>query len=183
MSSDVFVIASASDVDAAKALRQAVDLADVEARRVQDAFLGFDAAPRININGMIAAAGLVCPSCTVVPSLRSAFCAAAEILSEGAGLVVAAGIYRERSAAFLLAAPEAVGRLNLAPRARLAARSLMSLDEALRLAELTSSDVEVAMNGEQPMLLLHSLLDELESRPARWGAVISGELALLVEHL
>jgi hypothetical protein len=33
------------------------------------------------------------------------------------------------------------------------------------------------------MLLLHDLLNELESRPARWGAVTSGKLALLVERL
>ena len=183
MSSDVFVIASASGADAATALRQAVELAGVETRRVQDAVLGFDEASAIDINSLIAAAGLACPSCTVTPSLRAAFLAAAEILSEGAEIVIAAGIYPGSTAAFLLTAPEAVGRLNLTPRARLAARSLVALDEALRLAELTASDVEVAVNGGQPMLLLHDLLNELESRPARWGAVTSGKLALLVERL
>jgi hypothetical protein len=131
----------------------------------------------------MADAELACPYCTLVPSLRAAFLAAAEILSEEAQIVIAAGIDADETAAFVLASPEAVGRLNLAPRARLAARSLSGLETALRHAEITASDIEVTRNGARPMVLLDDLLDELDRRPARWGAVTSGELALLVERL
>lgn len=183
MSSDVFVIASARDVDTAAALRRAVELAGVGARRVQDAVLGTDVAAELDAASLLASAGLDCPFSVVMPSPRAAFFAAEEILSEEAGIVLAAGVYAEGAGALLLASPEAVGRLNLVPCARLAARSLAGLDAALRLAELTAGDVELTRDGGQPLLVLHEMLEELEGRPARWGAVTSGTLALLVERL
>jgi hypothetical protein len=76
-----------------------------------------------------------------------------------------------------------VGRLNLLPRARIAARSLAGKGAALRQAELAPEDVELSKEGPHAVLLLNELLEELEAASARWGLVSEDAMAVLVERL
>ena len=87
------------------------------------------------------------------------------------------------STALLLASPDAVGRWNLMPRARLAARSLNGIDSALRAAELELKDVTIIKDGKHGASLIKELLDELEQQSARWGIVRMNELALSIERI
>ncbi len=83
----------------------------------------------------------------------------------------------------LFASPDAVGRWNLLPRARLAARSLNGIESALRAAEIELKDVTIVKDGKYGALLIKELLDELEQKSARWGMITVNELALLIERL
>ncbi len=76
-----------------------------------------------------------------------------------------------------------VGRLNLLPRARVAARSLAGPDPALRIAGLASADVEISKAGKYGASLAHELLDELEARSARWGLISAADSVLLIERI
>jgi hypothetical protein len=105
-------------------------------------------------------------------------------LSDDLQLSLAAGLAHEAAAAFVLASPEAVGRLNLLPRARIAARSLAGQEAALHQAGLSTEDVAVVKQAERgALLLLNDVLDELDAGSARWGLVNQGAAALLVERL
>jgi hypothetical protein len=83
----------------------------------------------------------------------------------------------------MLASPDAVGRYNLLPRARLATRSLAGTDSALRSAGLVSDDIAIFKTGENGPLAVKELLEELEQRQVQWGMVSTGDLALLVERI
>ncbi len=184
MSSDVFIISSVRDPSPANAIRAAIELAGVSAARVQDAAFGLGGRSAVpDLAAVARAAGLTCPVVGVSSSLRAITLEAASILSDDADLAIVCGLEEAASTAFLLAAPEAVGRLNLLPRARLAARSFAGLEPALRLAGLASSDLEICKEGQQAPALLHELLDELEKAPARWGMLDVGEAVLLVERV
>jgi acetyl-CoA acetyltransferase len=119
----------------------------------------------------------------VSSSLRAVFFAAQSILSGDLELVVVIGVSEEAATALLLASPDAVGRFNLLPRARLAARSLLGSDKAYRSAGIASEDVPIIKNGENGILLLKELLEELEQRQAQWGLVSVDRSALLVERI
>ncbi len=184
MSSDVFVISTAHDASTAAAVRQAVELAGLTVDRVQDVIFGFDGSTTFpDLAAITRAADLICPSVGVSSSLRALFFAADSILCDDAELVIVIGLHADSSAAFLLASPEMVGRLNLLPRARLAARSLAGPEPALRLAGLASTEVEISKTGEDGAFLAHELLDELEARSARWGLVSAAESVLLIERI
>jgi hypothetical protein len=185
MSSDVFIISCARGPNPAAAIRQAAEIAGVSPRHVQDVVFGLDdpASARPDIDGILLAAGLTCPWARVFTSLRAIFFAAASIQSDDAELLVVIGLDGESSTAFLLASPEAVGRLNLLPCARLAARSLAGSEAALRLAGLTAADVQASKHGERAAPLLYDLLNELESSASRWGIVAVGNAALLIERV
>jgi hypothetical protein len=184
MSSDVFILSSVQDPGAPTAIRQAVELAGVSLSRVHDAAFGLDgtSAPP-DLDSVVRAAGLDCPSVGVSSSLRAVIFEAASILSDDADLVVVCSLQPETCTAFVLASPEAVGRRNLMPSARLAARSLAGPEPALHAEGLTSADVEICKDGDQAAALLHELLDELETKSARWGMVTVGDAVLLVERV
>ncbi len=185
MSSDVFIISSARGPDPAAAIREATEIAGLSPRYVQDAVFGLDApaTARPDPDATLLAVGLTCPWARVFTSLRAIFFSAASILSDDAELLVVIGLDAETCTAFLLASPEAVGRLNLLPCARLAARSLTEPEAAYRLAGLTSADVQVSRKGDRAAPLLHDLLNELESSGSRWGMVFAGEAVLLIERI
>ncbi len=184
MSSDVFIIASARNPQAAAALQAAAEAAGVLPAQVQDIVFGVDSAmPQRALETIVKSAGLACPSASACPSLRAVLFAAASILSEDTQLLLAAGLYHDAAAAFVLASPEAVGRLNLLPRARIAARSLVGAEAALHEAELAAADIEVSKEGERAVLLLHDVLEELQASSARWGLVGDGAAVLIVEQL
>ena len=98
-------------------------------------------------------------------------------------VVIVVGMETNASTALLLASPDAVGRWNLLPRARLAARSLNGIKSALRAAEIELKDVTITKNGENGAVLIKETLDELEGQSARWGMVTMNELALLIERI
>lgn len=184
MSSDVFIISSVRDDGAPGAIRQALELAGVGPARIQDVLFGLDGSASLpDLAAVIRAAGLECPFASVMSSLRSIGFAAASILGDDAELLVVAGLQPDACTALVLASPEAVGRLNLMPRARLAARSLAGSEPALRAVELTAVDIEICMEGEHAAALLHELLDELDARPARWGMVKVGPATIIVERI
>lgn len=185
MSSDVFIISSARDPNPAAAIRNAVELAGVSPARIQDAVFGLDdpATTRPDPDATLLAVGLTCPWARVFTSLRAIFFSAASILSDDAELLVVLGLDGETCTAFVLASPEAVGRMNLLPCARLAARSLTGSEPAFRLAGLTAADVQVSRQGDRAAPLLHDLLSELESSSSRWGMVAVGNAVLLIERV
>ncbi len=126
--SDVFIISAISNLGPAKAISQAVQSAGTDSVRVQDVIFGLDKPRSFNIEKIISNSGLKCSTATVSSSLRAAFFAAQSILSLDADVVIVVGVEANASTAILLASPDAVGRWNLMPRARLAARSLSGVE-------------------------------------------------------
>jgi hypothetical protein len=184
MSSDVFIISTARHLSAPVVVRQAVELAGLPLSRIQDAIFGFDSASALpDLDSIIRSAGLACPSVGVSSSLRALFFAADSILCDDVELAVVTGLHTDSSTAFVLASPEMVGRLNLLPRARLAARSLAGPEPALRLAGLASTDVEISRTGERGAALASELLDDLEAKSARWGLLSVDTAVLLLERI
>ncbi len=184
MSSDVFIISSVHDPSPAAAIRAAVELAGVSPSQLEDAVFGLDGISTLpDLDAIARAGGLVSPSAGVSSSLRALFFLSASILSGDTYLAVVSGLQPDGCTALVMASPEAVGRLNLLPRARLAARSLAGAEPALRVAGLASADIEVCKEGEHAAALLHELLDELDARPARWGTVTVKEATMIVERL
>lgn len=184
MSSDVFIISAARDAVAATAMREVLLQAGVVASRVEDAVFGLDGFPAMpDLDAITRAAGLSCPVAAVLPGLRALFFAAASMLSDDAELSLVVGLQQDGGTAFVMASPEAVGRLNLLPRARIAARSLAGGEAALRAVGLAEADVEICMDGVSAASGLYELLEELETKPARWGTLSSGEVVILVERV
>src|SRR5512138_327136 len=162
MPTDAFIVSAARGTDAAGSLRQALELAGVEPRRMQDVVFGLPASARgRNLEAIVRLAGLDCPVAAASPILRALFFAAEAILGEDADLLLAAALEGRSTTAFVLASPDAVGLLNLLPRARLAVRCVAGRDAALRAAGLTIDDVEICKEGPR-LSLLHGLLEELE---------------------
>lgn len=183
MSSEVFVLSAFRNPEPAEAVRLAVERAQVNPSRIQDALFGFErsfTAP--NLQDTARKAGLTCSAVSVSSSMRAVFFGAQSILSDGIELIAVAGVDGRGTSALVLAGPEAIGRWNLVPRARLAARSLQGTDAALRQAGISSEDLAVVKQSESGARLICELLDELDARQARWGMVAVGELALLVER-
>ncbi len=184
MSSEAFVLSAIRNPDPAEAVRLALDGAGVGAGRIQDALFGFersfttpspqDTARRV---------GLKCPTVSVSSSMRAVIFGAQSILSGGLDLIVVAGLDGRGTSALVLASPEAVGRWNLLPRARLAARSLNGPEAALLQAGIASEELAVVKQSESGARLLSELLDELQVRQARWGMVVVADMALLVERV
>ncbi len=184
MSSDVFIIAAAREPQGATALQGALEAAGVLPGQVQDVVFGLDSAvPQRALETIVRSAGLACQAAGAIPGLRGIFFAAASILSDEMQLSLAAGLQHDTVVAFVLASPEAVGRLNLLPRARIAARSLAGREAALRQAELSAEEIDLSKEGEHGALLLHDLLEELETESARWGIVTEGAATLIIERL
>jgi hypothetical protein len=160
-----------------------VQAAGVKAERVQDAIFGPE--PEKSITDLIRAvrmAGLACPAVSVSSSMRAIFLAAQSILSGDVELVVVVDGDAGRSNALLLSAPEPVGRWNLMPRARLAARSLTGVEAALQVAGISAGEVTVSRDGDS-LVLASEVIDELERGQATWGMVTAGQLALLIERI
>ena len=184
MSSEAFVLSAVRNPDPVEALRLAVERAEVDPSRIQDALFGFErsfTAP--GLRDMARKAGLTCAAVGVSSSMRAVFFGAQSILNDSIDLVAVAGVDGRGTCALVLAGPEAVGRWNLMPRARLAARSLHGSEAALRQAGIGSDELAVVKQSESGARLLCELLDELEIRQARWGMVVVGELAMLVERV
>ncbi len=184
MSSDVFVIATARNTQGAAALQQALEAGGVLPAQVQEVVFGLDsAAQQRALQSIVESAGLPCQATGVVPSLRGIAFAAASILSDEVQLSLAAGLSHEAAVAFVLASPEAVGRLNLLPCARIAARSLAGREAALRQAGLAAEEIDLTKDGQHAILRLSDLLEELDTASRRWGLVTEGDAALIIERL
>lgn len=136
----------------------------------------------LSVSEILSEAGLACPSVSISSSLRAVFFAAQSILSGDIELAVVLGVEAGGATALVLAASEAIGRWNLAPRARLAARSLAGPERAMRLAGIGSADVAIMKEGDQGARLISEVLDELEARKAQWGMVMVGDLVLVLER-
>jgi hypothetical protein len=184
MDRDVFILAAINEVTPAEAIRHALEITDINPLRVDDAVFGYDGQPSpLNIEQFTHEAGLTCPSVNVSSSLRAVFFAAQSILSGDLELVIVIGVSEGSYTALLLASPDSVGRYNLLPRARLAARSLAGTDTALRAAGLASDEISISKNGERGALLMKELLEELEQQQKQWGLVSTGPSALLMERI
>jgi acetyl-CoA acetyltransferase len=183
MSSEVLVVSAARNTHISEAIRQAVDSAGVKPRHVQDVVFGDDLhAIMADLDRALHAAGLSCPSVRVSSSLRALFFAAQSILSGDVEVSLVAAADREEASALVLAGPEAVGRWNLMPRARVAARSLAGPEAALRMAGITANEIGASVDGES-MVANVRLLDELDGGTARWGMVTEGKLVLIIERV
>ena len=184
MSSDVFIISAASAADPSDAIRLAVEDAGVNASRLQDAVFGSDGSSSgASPSQIVRAAGLVCGTVVVTPRLRAIFVAAQSILSGDVDLVGVVGLDASISTAFVIASPEAVGKLNIVPRARFAARSLAGSEPAMRQAELTADDVVIFKDGDDVIALVKELIEALEGRQEQWGLVSEDDLSILVERV
>ncbi len=181
--SDVFIISVITNPEPAQAIRQAIQNAGADSLRIQDAIFGLDELLAINADEILSASSLTCSAATVSSSLRAAFFAAQSILSFDVDIVAVVSIETNASTALLLASADAVGRWNLMPRARLAARSLNGVELALRGAEIELKDVTITKNGRNGAVLIKETLDELEEQSARWGMITVNELVLLIERL
>ncbi len=182
--SDVFIISAIRAAEPVEAIRQAVKSAGVNPSRVQDVVFGLDGSlVNPNAGEIVSKSGLACPSVIVSSSLRAVFFAAQSILSGDVELAVVIGMDGDSSTAMLLASPDSVGRWNLVPRARLAARSLTGVESVLRAAELSSEDVSTFKDGKNGARLVMEALEELEEKPARWGVVSMNSLVLLIERI
>ena len=180
---DVFIISIVQRANHSEAIKEAIANAGINSARAQDVIFGLDEPRSIDIKKILSASGLTCSAATVSLSLRATFFAAQSILSLDADVVIVVGIETNASTALLLASPDAVGRWNLMPRARFAARSLTGVDSVLRAAELELKDVTIIKDGKYGVALIKELLDELEQKSARWGMVTINELALLIERI
>jgi acetyl-CoA acetyltransferase len=184
MSSDAFIISTARNADPSSAIQEAINSASLDPSRIQDLIWGLDGTPLSSeVEEISIDAGLACPSVRVASSLRAIFFAAESILAGDVELVLVAGIDGKSCSALVLASPEAVGRLNLLPRARLAARSLNGRDSALRSAGIASGDVALARTGANAASLVVELLESLESAQAKWGMIAAENTVLLVERI
>ncbi len=184
MSSDVFVISAVSTIDPSDAIRLALESSGLNPSRLQDVIFGLEGSTSSpDLAAIVRSAGLACPVVGVASSLRAVFFATQSILSGDVELVLVAGLETNKACACLLASPEAVGRLNLLPRARLAVRSLAGSESALRTTGITTSDVAIFKANGDSIALLKELIEELEAQKAQWGLVSEGEFALLVERV
>ncbi len=184
MSSDVFVISAVRDTRTPAIVQQAMELAGIGPSYIQDAIFGSDdASPVPDADSLARSAGLNCPAAYIATSLRAIFFAASSMLSDDVELSIVIGLDAVANTAFVLASPEAVGRLNLLPRARIAARSLDGSERALRAAGLDSTEVELTKAGKNAAQLLYELLEELDAKAARWGMVSTGAASILVERV
>ncbi len=183
MSSEAFVLSAIRNPEPAEAIRLAIEKAGVGAGRIQDALFGFErsfTAPSLPATAR--RAGLSCAAVGVSSSMRAVFFGVQSLVKDDLDLVVVAGVDGRGASALVLAGAAAIGRWNLEPRARLAARSLEGSEAALRQEGIKAEDLAVVKQSESGARLICELLDELETRQARWGMVIVGELALLVER-
>ncbi len=180
---DVFIISIVQRANPSEAIKEAIANAGISSVRVQDVIFGLDESMLIHADKILSASNLTCSAATVSSSLRATFFAAQSILSFDVDVLIVLGIETLVSTAILLTSPDAVGRWNLMPRARLAARSLAGVDLALHAAELESKDVTIIKDGKHGASLIKELLDELEQKSARWGMVTVNELALLIERI
>jgi len=184
MDRDVFILSAATAAEPADAIRQAFENTDLKPSRVQDAVFGLENSTSIpNVEHIVDAAGLVCPAVVVSSGLRAVFFAGQSILSDDLDIAVVIGLGENTSTALLLVSPDAVGRYNLLPRARLAARSLSGTDSALRSAGLVTGDIAIIKPGDNGVLSIKELLEELEQRQVQWGMVSAGDSALLLERI
>ncbi len=125
---DVFIISIVQRANPSEAVKEAIANAGINSARVQDVIFGLDEPRSIDTEKIISDSGLTCSAATVSSSLRATFFAAQSILSFDVDVVIVIGAQANASTALLLASPDAVGRWNLMPRARLAARSLNGID-------------------------------------------------------
>jgi acetyl-CoA acetyltransferase len=184
MDRDVFILSAATAAEPSQAIRQALENTGLNPSRVQDAVFGSDGgtAPP-NVDHYVQTAGLICPAVLISSGLRAVLFAAQSILSGDLDIAVVIGLGENISSALLLVSPDAVGRYNLLPRARLAARSLRGSDPALRAAGLVPDNVTVIKQGASGVLSTKEVLEELEGRQAQWGTVSAGGSVLLVERI
>jgi hypothetical protein len=180
--SDVFIISIAQSAHPSKAIHKVIDDSGIDSSRVQDVIFGLDTPKKISTKRILTASFLTCSAAIVSSSLRAAFFAAQSILSGDADVVIVVGIEVNTSTAMLLASPDAVGRWNLMPRARLAARSLNSIESVLKATEIELKDVTITRDGKSGVSLIKETIDELEQRSERWGIVTMNELTLLIER-
>jgi hypothetical protein len=183
MSSEAFILNAVQSAEPAEAIRLAVEGAGLIPGRIQEALFGYEPLdPTAEAREILHKAGLTCPAARVWPSLRALFAAAQSIVSEDVELAVVVSEDGGVAEASVVSAPEPIGRWNLVPRARVAARSVGGMERALRSAGIAAEDVAISKTGGG----LHQarmLLEELEAQKAQWGALSSGELVLLLERV
>ena len=184
MDRDVFILSAESAINPAEAIRQSLVIVDIDPSRVQDAVFGSDGSFSLpDVIQITREAGLTCPAVSVASGLRAVFFAAQSILSGDLELVFVIDLGKDISIALLLASPDSVGRFNLLPRARLAARSLSGTAAALRAAGLAPEEITVVKEGKDGALSVKELVEELEENQAQWGLLSIGQSALLVERI
>jgi hypothetical protein len=184
VSSDVFIVSFSVAAEPAEALRQALKQSGVNPARVQDFLFGWDGLePRVNPQELARQAGLVCPTLALPSSLRALFFATQSILCEDIELALVAGSENEQTAALLLVGPAAVGIYNLMPLARIDARSLNSVDDTLKKAERSITEIGIRLEGTCGALLLAQLLAEPQGDQSAWGMLVVGQAAMLVEKV
>jgi hypothetical protein len=182
-SSDVFILSAICAAEPAEALRQAIKESGVNPAKVQDLLFGWDDSAPVDTLELVRLSGLTCPALALPSSLRALFFAAQSILCGDADLVLVGGSQDGQCAALLLAGPAAVGIYNLLPLARIDARSLVSAEDALKQAGLSTEDVEIKLEGTCGALLAAQAVAELQGRRAGWGLVTVGTIAMLIQRV
>jgi len=173
--SDVFIISAVQDTDPSQAIGQAIQNAGINPVRLQEVVFGMNETRSMDAKKIISALGLNCSTAIVSASLRAVFFAAQSVLSGDVNVVIVVGVENNMSTALLLASPDAVGRWNLLPRARLASRSLTK--------DIGSNEASIIKDGQHGVALVMETLNELERTSAQWGMVTSNGLALLMERI
>ena len=183
-SSDVFILAATQAREAGEALRLAVREAGVRPAKVQDLIFGWDGPAGADLESLLRQAGIGSPAVSVSSSIRALIFAAQAILCEAADLVLAGGSGEAGAAGLLLGSPSAVGIYNLPPLARIEACSPGGA-EALRkkAAVIAEGGVELTLEGSCGAQLAVQLVGALSEKQARWGMLIAGEAAMLLERL
>jgi len=183
MSSEAFIISIARAAQMPAAIRQALETAGLKPSLLQDIVVGgVEGAAPHDLIGMVREVGLNCPSVSVSSALRAIHFAAEAILSGDVEVSVVAAAEGTDSVAMLVAGSEAIGRWNLMPRARLAARSVSGAETAVRRAGIAVEDVKAGREGDS-LAIVSEVLGELARLQAQWGLVSAGSLALLLENL
>ncbi len=179
--SEVFVLSIARADTAWQAVDLAARQAGLKPERIQDIFWSGSAAE------------LAFPVVSVgrggADFQQALHCAAQAILAGDVELALVGGPVDDAFAALVLCSPSPVGRLNLDPLLRIAARTLgpQAVARAFAMAEVEAADLQNSLEGVEN-LSLPTLLEQLMQRRLRYGLFASplgsaGQLATLVERL
>lgn len=182
-SRDVFIVAIASAANPAEALGLAIKESGVNPARVQDFIFGADSPILFRQDDLASELRMNCPMVIVSSSLRALCFATQSILTEDADLILVGGSDGEHAAALLLASPASIGIYNLTPLARLDARSLTSVDQALKKASLDSEDIQIKLQGTCGVLLAVQVIEQLQKNKASWGLAQVEKAVILIESI
>lgn len=177
---DCFIVSAASGTDPAAVIGEALRAAGIVAEQVDAAVVSVDPSAGDRATGLVQQFGGSATAVLVLGGLQALITAAQAISAGDAHALLVSEKRSGEICVLALASPDAIGKLNLMPRARIAGRSLTGLSAALKAAEIESA--ELAVDGVS-LDVARKLLDQLDGANAQWGCIRSGKLALVLERL